>query len=139
MIESFSSRQGHRPPPGQATAREDAPPKLRGAILILAKAAGMKPSAIREVICGVLLVLPDPNNWSEYPNIWDEVVWLMDDAPGDKVHGIVGALYAALAAPRSGDSRSAPEFARRLNDFLAENGIGWELIDGRWLKVCPEE
>ena len=130
MIEPFSSRQGHRPPPEQATAREDAPPELRGAILMLAKAAGMKPSAIREVICGVLLVLPDPNNWSEYPNIWDEVVWLMDDAPGDKVHGIVEALYAALAAPRSGDSRSAPEFARRLNDFLAENGIGWELIDG---------
>ena len=132
MIESFSSRQGHRPPPGQAIAREDAPPELRGAILMLAKAAGMKPSAIREVICGVLLVLPDPNNWSEYPNIWDEVVWLMDDAPGDKVHGIVEALYAALAAPRSGDSRSAPEFARRLNDFLAENGIGWELIDGHF-------
>ena len=130
MIEPFSSRQGHRPPPEQATAREDAPPEMRGAILMLAKAAGMKPSAIREVICGVLLVLPDPNNWSEYPNIWDEVVWLMDDAPGDKVHGIVEALYAALAAPRSGDSRSAPEFARRLNDFLAENGIGWELIDG---------
>lgn len=104
--------------------------KVRGAVLMLAKAAGMKPSAIREVICGVLLVLPDPNNWSEYPNIWDEVVWLMDDASGDKVHSIVEALYAELAAPRRRYSRSAPEFARRLNDFLAENDIGWELIDG---------
>ncbi|MDE2875058.1 MAG: TIR domain-containing protein [Gemmatimonadota bacterium] len=104
--------------------------KVRGAVLMLAKAAGMKPSAIREVICGVLLVLPDPNNWSEHPNIWDEVVWLMDDASGDKVHSIVEALYAELAAPRRRYSQTAPEFARRLNDFLAENGIGWKLIDG---------
>ncbi len=132
MIEPFSSRQGYRPPPEQTTAREEASSEVRGAVLMLAKAVGMKPSAIREVICGVLLVLPDPSNWTEYPYIWDEVVWLMDDAPGDKVHGIVEALYAALAAPRSGGSRSASEFARRLNDFLAENGIGWELINGHF-------
>ena len=130
MNEPFSSQQGHRPLPEQATVREDVPRELRDAILMLAKAAGMRPSVIRDVICGVLLVVPDPSNWSEHPNIWDEVVWLMDDAPGDKVHGIVEALYATLVASRRRDSRSAPEFARGLNDFLAENGIGWELIDG---------
>lgn len=134
MIEPFSSRQGYRPPPEQTTAREEASSEVRGAVLMLAKAAGMKPSAIREVICGVLLVLPDPMNWSEYPNVWEEVVGLMGDAPGGKVHGIVEALYAELAAPRSGGSRSAPEFARRLNDFLAENGIGWELINGHFIE-----
>ena len=130
MIEPFSSRQGYRPPPAQTAVHEDAPSELRGAILMLAEAAGMKPSAIRKVICGVLLVPPDANNWSEYPNIWDEVVWLMEEAPSSKVYDIVKALYVELAAPRRGDSRSAAEFERRLNDFLVEKDIGWELRDG---------
>ena len=127
MIEPFSSRQGRRPPSAQIAVREEASSELRGAILMLAKAVGMKPSAIREVICGVLLVPPDANNWSEYPNIWDEVVWLMEDAPSHMVYTIVEAFCAELAAPRGRDSRSAAEFERRLNDFLVENGIGWEL------------
>lgn len=129
MIEPFSSPQGRRPSSAQIAVREEASSELRGAILMLAKAVGMKPSAIREVICSVLLVPPDANNWSEHPNIWNEVVWLMEDAPSQKVYAIVKALYARLAAPRGRDSRSAAEFERRLNDFLAENDIGWELRD----------
>ena len=129
MIEPFSSRRSYRPPPARIAVREEASSELRGAILMLAKAVGMKPSAIRNVICGVLLVPPDPNNWSEYPNIWDEIVWLMDDAPSQKVYKIVEALSVELADPSRRDSRSAADFERRLNDFLVENGIGWELRD----------
>ena len=114
--------------------REEASSELRGAVLMLARAVGMKPSAIREVICGILLVTPDADNWSEYPNIWDEVVWLMEDAPSRKVYIIVEALHTELAARRRNDSRSAAEFDRRLNDFLVENDIGWELRDG---KITP--
>ena len=33
----------------------------------------MSPSPMRDLICQVLLVKPDTNNWSEYPNIWNEV------------------------------------------------------------------
>ena len=131
MIEPLSSRPGYRPPTAQIAVREEASSELRGAILMLAQANGMKPSAIRKVICGVLLVPPDANNWSEYPNIWDEVVWLMQDAPSPKVYNIVEALCTELAAPRNRDSRYAAEFERRLNEFLVEKGIGWELRDGQ--------
>ena len=138
MIEPCSSRPGYRSPTAQIAVREEASSELRGAILMLAQAAAMKPSAIRKVICGVLLVPPDANNWSEYPNIWDEVVWLMEDAPSPKVYNIVEALYAELAAPRNRDSRSAAEFERRLNDFLVENGIGWDFRDRQIIhKTAP--
>ena len=80
MTERFSDRQSYRPAAAQITVREDVPSELRGAVPLIAKAAGIKPSAMREVICEVLLVRPDPDNWSEYPNVWNEVAWLMEEA-----------------------------------------------------------
>lgn len=132
-MERFSARQGYRPPPADITIREDAPSDLRGAILMLAETAGMTPSAMRRVICGALLVPPDPNNWTERPNIWNEIVWLINNAPWYRVYDIAEALYAKLAitTPILRETPSAAEFRRRLNDFFLEKGIGWELRDGQ--------
>ena len=131
MTERFSDRHGYRPTAAQITVREDAPSELRGAIPLIAEEAGMKPSVMSQIICNVLLVRPDPHNWSEYPNIWDEVAWLMEEAPWHRVYDVAEALYAKLAANGTWDSGPADEFERRLNDFLVENGIGWELRDGQ--------
>ncbi len=130
MKERFSTRQGYRPPAAPVTIREDAPPNLRGAILVLAEEAGMCPSEMRSVICRVVLVNPDLDNWSEYPNIRYEVDGLMRDAPWYKVYDIVEALFAWLRRGHPGATATAT-FAQRLNDFLVENGIGWELRDGQ--------
>lgn len=131
MTERFSDRQGYRPSAAQITVREDAPSELRGAIPLIAEDAGMSPSSMRRVICGVLLVPPDRGNWSEYPNIRHEVDWLIEHAPWYKVYDVAEALYANLAAPGARNSPPADEFERRLNGFLVENGIGWELRNGR--------
>ena len=129
-MERFSVRQGYGPPPAEITIREDAPSSLRGAILMLAETADMKPSAVRKVVCRVLLVAPDPDNWTERPNIRDEVIRLVDDAPWYKVYDIAEALYAKLAITTPFvETRSAAEFRRGLNNFFVENGIGWELRD----------
>ena len=132
-MDRFSTRQGYRPPAAEITVREDAPPDLRGAIVMLAEAAGMAPSAMRRVICGVLLVLPDPDNWTERPNIRDEVFRLMRDAPWYRVYDIAEALYDKLAIDTAllMETPPAAEFRRRLNDFFVEHGIGWELRDGK--------
>ena len=127
MTERFSDREGYRPPAAPITIREDAPPELRGAILVLAKEAGMTPSLMRDLICQVLLEKPDPSNWSDYPNIWNEVDWLVMDAPWYKVYDIVEAVYARI---RIFGAAATANFARRLNEFLVEKGIGWELRDG---------
>ena len=131
MTERFSDRQGYRPAAAEITVREDAPSELRGAIPLIAEDAGMMPSAIRRVICGVLLEVPDRDNWSD-PNIWEEVVQLMEDARWYKVYDIAEALYDAIAFRRWEKAhQSADEFERRLNDFFVEKGIGWEFRDGR--------
>ena len=114
MTERFSDRQGYRPTAAQITVREDAPSELRGAIPLIAEGAGMSPSDMRRVICGVLLVPPDPYNWSEYPNIRHEVDRLMDRAPWHKIYDIAEALYAALIP-----DHDTIEFERRLNDFFS--------------------
>ncbi|MCY4420956.1 MAG: hypothetical protein OXC42_06860 [Gammaproteobacteria bacterium] len=128
MTKRFSDRQGYRPPATKITIREDAPSSLRHAIPLIASEAGMQPSTMRQVICRVLLVPPDQHNWSEYPNIWDEVVQLIEDAQWYKVYDITEALHAELVI---WNSESADELERRLNDFFVENGIGWELRDSQ--------
>lgn len=131
MIESFSDRYGYRPAAAKISVREDAPLVLRDAIPLIAENAGMKPSAMRKAICEVLLVRPDPNNWSEYPNIQEEVYWHLAEAPWHKVYDIAEALYAAVGKTKPWDSEAADKFERRLNNFLVEHGIGWELRDGQ--------
>ena len=57
----------------------------------------MVPTAMRRIICQVFLVRPDPSNWSEYPNVWEEESDLIHDCPWFKVYDIAEAFHAAFA------------------------------------------
>jgi AbiJ N-terminal domain 4 len=127
MPERFSDRHGYRSGERDITVREGAPEDLRFAIPLIAQDVGMSPSAMRRIICQVLLVRPDPSNWSEYPNIWSEVEGLMAGCQWFKVYDIAEALYAAFAARREGSQG----FQDKLNQFFLEHGVGWQMIDGR--------
>ncbi|HIC65482.1 MAG TPA: hypothetical protein EYO87_05705, partial [Paracoccus sp.] len=72
MTGNFSDRYGYRGADAEIAIREGAPDGLRFAVLAIAKEAGLGPKSMRETICQVLREPPDPNNWPEYPNIWDE-------------------------------------------------------------------
>lgn len=48
---------------------------------MLAGNFGLSPSGMRYAVCGVLLKKPDPSNWSEYPNVFQEVQLLVDSCP----------------------------------------------------------
>ena len=98
---------------------------------MIAKEAGMRPSAIRRVICQVLLVPEDLDNWSEYPNIWGKVVQLINDAKWYQVYDIAEALYPEFDITFDSQPQPGDRFQQRLNDFLVENGIGWQLQDGK--------
>jgi hypothetical protein len=69
--------------------------------------------------------MPDPNNWSETPNIRDEVQDLLADCLWYRVYDAVEALFSQVET--SGGNDSAVEFADELNRFFRETGIGWEL------------
>jgi hypothetical protein len=66
MAERFSDRHGYRGETQVISVREDALENLRYAIPLIAQDMGMTPSVIRRLVCQVLLVPPDRNNWSEY-------------------------------------------------------------------------
>ena len=127
MTETFSERYGHRAPDAEITVREDAPEALRGAIIMIAEGLGMTPTQVRRITCQVLLVPPSAVNWSDYPNVSEEVQDLISGCSWHKVYDIAEALYAHLTRA---DPNDAHKFAERLNQFFRENGIGWELQDG---------
>ena len=88
-MERFSYRHGYRGTEQEIAVREDAPEGLRFAIPLIAQDAGMTPTAMRRIICAILLIRPDPSNWSDYPNIWEEVNILVGDCPWFRVYDIV--------------------------------------------------
>ena len=125
MPETFSDRQGYRANDVEIIVREDAPDNLRYAIPQIAKGLGMSFTDIREIVCRILLVRPDPDNWSEIPNVRGEVNHLIGTCLWFKVYDIPEALYDETRY----DLKET--FAARLNGFLRENGIGWEMLEGQ--------
>jgi hypothetical protein len=105
--------------------REEAPDDLRYAVAEIARMAGMSPTRIRMIACRVLFAAPDPNNWSEYPNIWGEVLRLLADCEWFKVYDVAEALWRSL----DHDYENRQLFSDELNRFFREKGIGWELKD----------
>src|SRR5665213_88223 len=125
MTRYFSKRHGYGTKDAEITVREDAPSNLRYAVAEIARAAGVRPEQIRTIVCRVLLVAPDPNNWSEYPNIWEEAVRLLSDCEWYKVYDIADALWRSLEH----ETDNQQLYLDELNRCFREKGIGWELKD----------
>jgi hypothetical protein len=130
--ESFSKRYRYTGAPKEITIREDAPENLRFAVLETARQLGWTPGAMRKILCRVLRARPDPGNWSEYPNIWDEVQSLMYGCEWYRVYDIIEAFYATFSEnDRERAETDAPQFAEEINTFFVEEGFGWQLVDGQ--------
>lgn len=130
----FSKRQGYRGASLEITIREAAPDSLRMEVLESAVHLAFGPSALRSVVCRVLRVRPEPSNWSEYPNVWGEVEYLVYGCEWFRVYDIIEAIYAAMR--ESDDRRNVPDgtatkFAEKINEFLVDEGIGWQLVEGQ--------
>lgn len=125
---TFSQRHGYRAEEKPISVREDAPDGLRYGIVMLADSLDLTPQNARLEACGVLLVRPDPSNWSAYPNIFEEVQSLVGEAPWFRVYDIAEAFHRRIAAS---DWAKGNEFQDRLNELFREQGIGWEMREGR--------
>lgn len=98
--------------------------------------AGFGPASLRSVICRVLRVRANSQNWSEYPNIWEEVQDFVYSADWFKVYDMMEAIYAAMSEHDdrrhlTGDDRPSARFAAEVNSAMVETGIGWSLVDGQ--------
>jgi AbiJ N-terminal domain 4 len=137
LEQPFSKRNRYRTPK-EITLREVAPENLRYFVLQTGKDLGWGPASLRPIVCRVVRVSPDPSNWTEYPNVDDEVNRLVSECEWFKVYDIIEALYAAMAKQDAITRKTAPrfahnasKFAEEVNDFFIEEGIGWQLVDGR--------
>ena len=132
MPQSFSERHELQGPERDISVRYDAPPELRDAVIQLARGAGLSYSTLRDVVCEVLLVRRNRDNWSE-TNIGDEVFSLLENCDWFKAYDVVEAIYDALLHHTDEPflEPAQPIFRERLNRFFREQGIGWEMENGK--------
>lgn len=121
---SFSKRNGLNSKEKEITVRHDAPQALREFIIQTIESLGYGPSYSRRIICRVLRKVPNRNNWSPYPNIYDEVVDLISECEWFYVYDIIEGLYISI------EEKHKQTFQDEINDFFILNGIGWKIVDG---------
>jgi len=96
---------------------------------------GFGPYPIRDEVCSVLRVRPNPGNWSEYPNVWGEAEGLVYGCEWFHFYDFIEKLYEGISKRRSNeDQETATDRGKRLetalNEFFVDEGIGWQLIEG---------
>src|SRR3989442_1425935 len=130
----FSRRHGYRAPQ-EIIVREDAPEGLRiGLIQILHDELGLTYSQIRDFTCPALRTFPDASNWSEVPNVRDEVLGLLQGCEWYRVYDVIEAAYRYLTS-----HGLKATFATRINGLFEEEGVGWQMTDGQIVIRGPEE
>lgn len=124
----FSKRFGHIGKDQKIKVREDAPQGFRYAVIEIAIQKGnLNPSSVRSIVCRVLRKRPDRYNWSEYPNVYDEVHSLVESCEWYHVYDIVEAIYASL---EDHEPDVALDYEGSINECLIDMEIGWKLVGG---------
>lgn len=127
---SFSERFNFSAPDAEIKIRGDAPEVLRVGLTQLAYASDIGGKELRELICAVLLKRPDyAHNWGA-ENVSREIDELMSEALWFKVYDIAERIYAEIGKHDYSGTRQEG-FTRRLNLLFRENGIGWQIEDGK--------
>ena len=118
----FSDRFGYSATDAEITIRQDVPTEFRHVLPELAYDSGLTPNPLRSLVCKVLRKRPDPHNWSERPNIAEEVSYLIDDCEWFKVYDVAEEIYKELTklseTPGYNQNDYQPQyFERELNKY----------------------
>ncbi|PVZ87441.1 hypothetical protein C9426_12720 [Serratia sp. S1B] len=123
-MDSFSQRQGLVRRDAEIKIRNDAPQEVRDMTIDIAYQCGLKPSYLRTLLCQILYRTPDRNNWSDFPNIDNEVRELIDDCEWFEVYDLIEKLADKC-------TNTGQDYAKEVNQFFRVAGVGWQLIDNR--------
>ena len=124
--ETFSKRLGlFSIKEKEIIVREDAPEGLRGFITMAYYDLNKKPSELRSILCRVLKVPPDKNNWSENPNIDYEAKNLLENCEWYLVYDIIETIIQKL------NWQEKETFTKEINEYFVTNGIGWKIVNGQ--------
>lgn len=128
-MEFFSKRYGFSSEDEvEITVREDAPEDMRAYLVQHAYEHNFKPTTLRNLVCKALKRRPDSNNWSEYPNVNNEVTSLILECKWYKVYDIIERICAHLGETAYREVYES--FEQELNEYFVEHGIGWKIVDG---------
>ncbi len=122
-MSSFSQRHGYSGPLPGKLIREDAPHSLRVTVLNAAQMCYMKPDVVRDTICRVLRTRAAAESLTIFEK-WHEAERLVQKCWWYKVYDIIEALSEAEPFLQA-------EFAKEINDCCIEEGIGWQLVNGK--------
>jgi hypothetical protein len=139
----FSERYGLTPSDAPITIRNDAPDWLRTFVIELAYEIDHRPARWRSVLCGLLLESQNSGNFSEFPNIDEEVRGLLAGAEWFHVYDFIEAICYQLEHPGGFAGfgmmqNEMDQFANKLNNAFHRKGVGWQLVDGR-IEIRGEE
>ena len=137
----FSVRQGYQSE-SHHLITEDAPEQIRVGLREVLTACGHTPAGQRHVICAALRIQPDPDNWSEYPNIDDEVDRVIHGLkPWYKFYNLCEKLSTLIKDEIYNEETklSSNLFEFELNKLFGEEHIGYRIKDGQIEKVGTPE
>lgn len=144
MTNRFSRRYGYDEQESEITVRHEAPAELRTVVVEIAYECGVKPTLLRSIVCRVLRVEPHSYNWSDFPNVDEEVRERLHECDWYYVYDIIEQVYAELAAGsvlsrgRRGSEEDAAQYADEMNRYFRGRGIGWQLVGGQIEVRGPE-
>ena len=111
----------------------DAPEALRSGLREVLHVLGYEgPRAQRGILCNALRVIPDLGNWSEYPNIEDEVVGLLETEPWYKFFDALERICRFLP------TRKVETYCEKMNALFAEERIGYRFEASSIARVGTE-
>jgi AbiJ N-terminal domain 4 len=120
---------------------DDAPDSIRfGLREVMADVGFGDPSSQRFFLCKAMRVPPDASNWSDYPNIDQEVTDLLWRDPWYKFYDMVERLPKFFPSEaRAAYAGQVPAYYDGVDRLFTEEGIGWRFVDGLLGRVGSEE
>jgi AbiJ N-terminal domain 4 len=126
MNQSFSKRHGFEQIfEAEISVRNEAPNDFRGVLVNIAYEAGFTPKTLRPIVCAVLRERADESNWSEYPNIDEEIRRLVDGCEWYKIYDLVEKI-SNIQKTKYGAPIS---FESELESYFIEKGFGWKFVN----------
>jgi hypothetical protein len=123
----FSKRQNHFPKREPITVNADAPPELRRFVMYAAH-QHLGYLAMYVAISDVLNV-PTRGRYISEESCHEDAEQLVTAAPWFRVYDIIERFWVDTYAKRGG-AEGAAKFTTKVNDFLVDNGLGWQLVNG---------
>ena len=132
MNQPFSEREGLRPeaPLVYDNASDSVRYGIREVLTVLDY---QRPSEQRRILCQALRIAPNQGNWSEFPNVDDEVVELLTTTP----------LYRFFDGLERIPLYLQPDcvaiYFDKMNALLSDEMVGYRFESGRLVRVGTEE